>query len=524
MAQAIDRLNELCKSSQLIQLRDTLERNLIPLLREMTVSVLSRQCKNGSWGVKHSKEETAYAILILTYAVKFEYLVGPRHQIKIAIEKGCSFLRSDHVAISERLWVEKVTYESQLLSRTYTLAALKNAEHVLKEEMTGFEVTETTIDEVYVKPEVILVEPLPELLPNEYHAKDVILQEAELEYTPPDTPPSSKTTSINLAENVDYNQTSADPIFVHANRAIALCNKQPSWESEQEQILLGPFEYLESLPGKNIRSQFIEAFSTWLQVPLEHLKIVEKIISMLHTASLLVDDIEDDSLLRRGQPVAHSIFGMAQTFNSGNYVYFLALKEVQKLGNPRAVDIFVDALTQLHRGQGMDVFWRDSLVCPTEEEYLDMVANKTGALFSLAIELLQTGSSVKLDLLPLVRLLGIIFQICDDYLNLKSTSYTQKKGLCEDLTEGKFSFPIIHSIRAKPGNRQLVNMLRQKPKEDDIKRYALSYMESTKSFDYTRDFVRILNEEASRMIDDFEREGLCHNVGLRKILARMSLG
>jgi geranylgeranyl pyrophosphate synthase len=272
-----------------------------------------------------------------------------------------------------------------------------------------------------------------------------------------------------------------------------------------------------------MRSKFIQAFNTWLQVPQEHLEVIERVITMLHNASLLVDDIEDSSVLRRGQPVAHSIFGVAQTFNSGNYVYFLALREIQKLNSPRAIDIYVNALIQLHRGQGMDVFWRDSLICPTEEEYLDMVANKTGALFCLAIDLLQLGSTVQVDLNPLVQQFGMIFQICDDYLNLKSTSYLEKKGLCEDLTEGKFSFPIIHSIRSNPGNRQLINVLKQKSQDEDLKRFAVSYMETTKTFEYIRGFVKSLTLEALDMIGDLEKQGLGENIHVRKILARMSL-
>ena len=116
-----------------------------------------------------------------------------------------------------------------------------------------------------------------------------------------------------------------------------------------------------------------------------------------------------------------------------------------------------------------------------------------------------------------------MFQICDDYLNLKSTSYLQKKGLCEDLTEGKFSFPIIHSIRANPGNRQLINVLKQKSQDEDLKRFAVSYMETAKTFEYIRNFVRGLRVEASDMIGNLEKQGLGENLEIRTLLAQMSL-
>ena len=98
-------------------------------------------------------------------------------------------------------------------------------------------------------------------------------------------------------------------------------------------------------------------------------------------------------MLRRGIPVAHSIFGTAQTINSANYIYFTALQELLKLGNPKAINVYTNELINLHRGQGMDLFWRDTLTCPTENDYLEMVGNKTGGLFRLAVLLMQAEST-----------------------------------------------------------------------------------------------------------------------------------
>lgn len=214
-----------------------------------------------------------------------------------------------------------------------------------------------------------------------------------------------------------------------------------------------------------------------------------------------IDDVEDESILRRGIPVAHNIFGTAQTINSANYVYFLALQEIQQLQNPAAIDIYVKELLNLHRGQGMDLFWRDTLTCPTEDEYLEMVGNKTGGLFRLAVKLMQAESATGKDCVALVNVMGLIFQICDDYLNLSNTTYTQNKGLCEDLTEGKFSFPIIHSIRSNPSNHQLLSILKQKTKDDEVKRYAVQYMQNTGSFAHTRQVVRELHDRALSLIE-----------------------
>ncbi|PMD44932.1 geranylgeranyl pyrophosphate synthase-like protein [Hyaloscypha variabilis F] len=295
-----------------------------------------------------------------------------------------------------------------------------------------------------------------------------------------------------------------------------------SWSPEKEKILVGPYEYLFAQPGKDIRSQLIAAFNEWLEVPTESLEVITKVVGMLHTASLLVDDVEDSSLLRRGLPVAHSIFGTAQTINSANYVYFIALQELQKLKNPKAINIFTEELLNLHRGQGMDLFWRDTLTCPTEDDYLEMVGNKTGGLFRLAVKLMQAESKNLKDCVPLVNLMGIIFQIRDDYQNLSSPEYSHNKGLCEDLTEGKFSFPIIHSIRAKPENMQLINILKQKPEDEQVKRYAVSYMEKTGSFEYCRKVLATLTERARLLVEELD-DGQKKGKGVLKILDKFSV-
>jgi len=312
------------------------------------------------------------------------------------------------------------------------------------------------------------------------------------------------------------------------------------WNAEKENILTGPFDYLEAHPGKDIRSQLIAAFNVWLRVPRESLDIITKAIGMLHTASLLVDDVEDSSDLRRGVPVAHHIFGSAQTINSANYIYFCALRELLKLNNPDAIQIYTDELLNLHRGQGMDLFWRDTLTCPTEDDYLEMVSNKTGGLFRLAIKLMcaespshnfrphhprQRAASSSADdpanahdggiasaddgptdYIPLVNTIGLLFQILDDYYNLCNPSYTSNKGLCEDLTEGKFSFPIIHAIRFDPSNLVLINILKQKTRDEEVKRYAVAYMERAGSFAYTRRVLRGLGRKAAGLVDEVERK------------------
>ena len=295
------------------------------------------------------------------------------------------------------------------------------------------------------------------------------------------------------------------------------------WKDDKEKTILGPYDYIASEPGKELRTLLLSKFNAWLQVPEKSLNIIANVVRMLHTASLLIDDIQDNSQLRRGKPVAHRIYGIAQTINAGNYVYFQALQELYKLSNPaKAIEVYTTELLNLHRGQGMDLWWRDTLTCPTVEEYLEMVSNKTGGLFRLAIRLMQIESPTSIDCVPLVELMGLIFQIVDDYKNLSDVDYTAKKGVCEDLTEGKFSFPVIHSIRADPKNSQLLHILAQRPKDIEVKKTAVQYIKSTGSFEYTRQYVERLTIQA-RDVADNRGEGIGGSKGIHTLLDLISI-
>ncbi|KAM5430474.1 geranylgeranyl pyrophosphate synthetase [Microsporum canis] len=300
---------------------------------------------------------------------------------------------------------------------------------------------------------------------------------------------------------------------------------QNRWTEHKEQTIRGPYDYITSKPGKEFRTQLLSAFNVWLKVSPDSLQCISGVIRMLHNASLLVDDIQDNSRLRRGRPVAHSVFGVAQTINSANFVYFLALAELQKLPHSKeAMEIFTAEMLSLHRGQGMDLFWRDTLSCPSEDDYLEMVSNKTGGLFRLAIKLMQAECETKVDCMPLVNLLGLIFQITDDYRNLASLDYTRKKGFCEDLTEGKFSFPVVHSIHAQPGNGELLHILAQKPGEFEyeIKQHAVGYMENTGSFAYTRRAVEVLLAKARAAARELDAQHGCSNNAILALLDKVA--
>lgn len=267
---------------------------------------------------------------------------------------------------------------------------------------------------------------------------------------------------------------------------------------EMEKAILQPYYYIVKIPGKQIRTKLAQAFNYWLKISPEKCQAVTEIVQMLHNSSLLIDDIEDNSLLRRGVPVAHHIFGVASTINSANYVYFLSLEKCLQLGDPQATTVFTEQCLELHRGQGMEIYWRDNYICPSEDDYITMVKRKTGGLFGLAVRLMQLFSENKSDFSELIGTLGLYFQIRDDYANLVLKEYTDNKSFAEDLTEGKFSFPIIHAIQKHPEDPRMMNIVKKRTKDLEIKKYAVDVLEKLGSFAYTREILQKLDAEARK--------------------------
>ncbi|CEP61917.1 farnesyltranstransferase LALA0_S04e03598g [Lachancea lanzarotensis] len=288
------------------------------------------------------------------------------------------------------------------------------------------------------------------------------------------------------------------------SQIVNLAHASPAWDDQQERTLRGPFDYLASSPGKNFRSELIQIFNEFYGLPSAQITIISKLVEILHTSSLLVDDIEDSSEWRRGLKASHLVFGIPMTINTANYMYFYAMECLQELARDseagllnQLLIIFNQEMLNLHRGQGLDIYWRDELVIPDEKQYLNMVMNKTGGLFRLTVRLMEVFSTDFLgndSLVPLCNLLGILYQIRDDYLNLQDASMIKNKGFAEDVSEGKLSFPIIHGIRhgQSQNNTFVLDILKTRTQDVELKQKVVDYLDTNSgSMEYTRQ--RIMN-------------------------------
>lgn len=278
-----------------------------------------------------------------------------------------------------------------------------------------------------------------------------------------------------------------------------LISEPPSWNDEDQRAILQPYDHIASKPGKNFRSKLIGVFNQIYGISEGKIQLVANMVEILHNASLLIDDIEDNSEMRRGLTASHLIFGTPMTINTANYMYFRAMNMLQDIADgdmPLLKDLMVvfnEEMINLHKGQGLDIYWRDSLpkIIPDEHMYFNMVMNKTGGLFRLTVRIMERLSAEKLSftLIPFSNLLGIIYQLRDDYKNLLDQNMIANKGLGEDLSEGKLSFPIIHGLRyaKEHSSKFLIETLKLRTSDISLKRKAIDYLQNcSRSMEYTR--------------------------------------
>ncbi|MDR0669172.1 MAG: polyprenyl synthetase family protein [Treponema sp.] len=195
------------------------------------------------------------------------------------------------------------------------------------------------------------------------------------------------------------------------------------------------------------------------------------LVEFCHNASLIHDDIEDNSDQRRGSPAVHLLYGTDTAINSGSFFYFLPLACVDAWDVPaeqkaRVFAMWGEYMRRLHLGQAMDIHWhRDFDSLPELDAYYTMCGLKTGCLARLAAVLgvlaalpgARSGEAAEL-LGTAAEKLGVGFQILDDVKNLRTGLPGKRRG--DDVVEGKKSLPVLLYLHGEAGagpRRALVN-------------------------------------------------------------------
>jgi len=173
------------------------------------------------------------------------------------------------------------------------------------------------------------------------------------------------------------------------------------------------------------------------------------LVEFCHNASLIHDDIEDESDRRRGKPAVHKIYGVDTAINSGTFFYFLSSACIESCAHEnkgRIYKLWAECMRRLHLGQATDIFWhRNVSFVPQIDEYYVMCSMKTGSLARFSAELgayiAGAPEEAARQLGEAAEKLGIGFQILDDVKNL--TTGIPGKTLGDDIVEGKKSLPVL---------------------------------------------------------------------------------
>lgn len=224
------------------------------------------------------------------------------------------------------------------------------------------------------------------------------------------------------------------------------------------------------------------------------------LLELIHNGTLLVDDVEDDSSLRREKPCVHKIYGVDIAINAGNAMYYLPMsllyKNTKKLDSETALKIHnlvAEEMVRLHFGQGMDIYWHQGKKADIKEvEYLQMCAFKTGMLARMSCRLgviLGKGTEEQERILgQFGETIGVAFQIQDDILNLVGEKFGEKKGVGEDIHEGKRTIMVLYALNKLPKKNKdrLLEILNAHPTDQNIINEAIELIKKSGAIKYAR--------------------------------------
>lgn len=227
---------------------------------------------------------------------------------------------------------------------------------------------------------------------------------------------------------------------------------------------------------------------------------------IIHNATLIVDDVEDSSLVRRGAPCIHRLYGVDVAVNAGNAFYYIPVylltKKLDRQRSAMILEKYVEMMVRLSLGQTMDIVWHRGLVKDvSEEQYLQMACFKTGALARFAVEIAAVYAGrddVLDDLGRFGEAVGVAFQIQDDYLNIFGEESKYGKEIGGDITEGKHTLMTVYALRhLSPESRtRLQEILSMHTSDPETIAEAVQLIKLSGADEYARKVSRTLMEDA----------------------------
>ncbi len=195
-------------------------------------------------------------------------------------------------------------------------------------------------------------------------------------------------------------------------------------------------------------------------------------VEMLHTATLVHDDLIDESALRRGFPTLHTIWSPVATVRAGDYMFGRAARYAAETEHPRVIALFAETLGVIVNGELRQLFNRPADL-PTRADYERRIYGKTAALFAVAAEGAAELGGAPADAVARLRdygyHLGMAFQIVDDILDFTADETQLGKPVGSDLREGIVTLPVMLYAAAEPESPALRRLFEQR---DDNGQYA----------------------------------------------------
>jgi len=238
---------------------------------------------------------------------------------------------------------------------------------------------------------------------------------------------------------------------------------------------------------------------------------------VIHNGTLIVDDIEDSSELRRGKPCTYRVFGVDIAVNAGNAMYYLPLLPLMEKKTEFSAEtlrdvyeVYVQEMINLSLGQAMDITWHRGIANADdlkEEDYLQMCAYKTGTLARMSAKISAVLSGADKDLVEklgrFAESIGVVFQMQDDVLDLTGKAFAEKKGgVGQDITEGKRTLMVIHTLK-NAGNadkQRLIQILNMHTSDQALRDEAIALMQKYGSIAHVkRTAARIVEESWSEV-------------------------
>ena len=206
-------------------------------------------------------------------------------------------------------------------------------------------------------------------------------------------------------------------------------------------------EYLREGGGKRIRPSLLLLAAHQLDYFGNGAIRLGAVVEMVHTATLVHDDIIDGANTRRGRPSANTTWGNEKCVLAGDWLYMQAFKVALEERNLRVLDLLISLTQQMVEGELLQIQKLGKMV--SEAEYYDLIFRKTACLFSISMRLgaVLAGATEaeEAGLGAFGRAVGLAFQIVDDVLDMTATEDVLGKPVASDLREGKATLAVVHA-------------------------------------------------------------------------------